>query len=97
MKHLRRLLIAIAIACIPALVFGSGPWEPPVDGGENPKAGGCMTCSVDWTEGPIGQCSPAAELEPSWANCTGGTDCWYMPGYGTECMPHCGTSRCAWI
>ena len=96
------LLGVPALADDPAVPAASGsvPVEP-VDesfnlcpdfecepGGGGGGYSGCYDCSSDGTNAT---CDPDGRY---WADCVGGSICWYMSGAGWYCEPYCGRRRC---
>lgn len=59
------------------------------DGSGGGGYGGCYDC--DTMPGTGATCYTDGR---HWADCQGGSICWYMPGVGWHCEPYCGRRRC---
>ena len=64
------------------------PWYDCGGGGGGGGGTGCYDCS---SNGTSASCYPNGRY---WADCVGGSICWYLGGPGWYCEPYCGRRRC---
>ena len=90
-----RILFAVLLAVAPALLFADGSYQPLFDDGTHPTPH-CQECALleDRTNAVCNDADPDAT---HWADCVGGSICFYTPDVGNVCLPNCGRTRCLWV
>lgn len=63
----------------------------PYDDCDGSGGGGYLGCADCSAYGSSATCDRPGQY---WADCQGGSRCWYLPGAGWHCEPYCGSRRC---